>query len=68
MRVRVILVKVSPEERADRASALDSAEGEVHSPHHILVLLMGQRDIAMRKGFGMFCVELEAKLLLRILS
>jgi uncharacterized protein (DUF952 family) len=62
--VQVILVKGSPEEGANNASALNSTEGKVHSSHHILVLLVGQRDVAGRKGLGMICVDLEAKLLL----
>ncbi len=33
----------------------------MQGPHHILVLRGGQRDIVARKGFGVFCVELEAE-------
>ena len=67
MRVYVVLVKCSPEERADNASTLDGTEGEAHNPHHILVPVVGQRDMIVRKGLRVICVELEAELLLSML-
>jgi len=61
MRVVVALVNGRPEQRTDSAAALDGVERQAHDADHILVLLVGERNVPVRKGFGIRGVELEAK-------
>lgn len=42
MRVVVVLIQRGPEERPNHTRPLDGTEGEVHPPHHDLVLAMGK--------------------------
>lgn len=61
MRVLVVLIQRGPEERPNHTRALNGAEGEVHPPHHDLVLLMSEGDDIGRKCLILFSVLLQAR-------
>ena len=58
MRVLIVLIQRRPEERPNHTRSLDGAEGEVHPPHHDLVLLMRKGDDVGRKRLILFSVLL----------
>lgn len=60
MRVLVVLVKRRPEEGPDDARPFDGAEGQVHAPHHDIVLLVRERDDVGRERLVLLGVLLQA--------
>ena len=53
MRIFIVLVKRGPEEGPDNTGAFNGTEGQAESPHHVLIALMGQGDVAGRKSVCM---------------
>lgn len=60
VRILVVLVKRRPKEGPDDARPLDGAEGQVHPPHHGLVLLVRECDDVGREGLVLLGVLLQA--------